>query len=177
MNREICGQCGQSLDPGWVDERVPKLESMLREAIRERDSLRQHLHDEHQRHVGTMDERDAALADLAAARAECEEQARLNGMGAERELKLQTDLAAARKEATRLYEELSYYDALRIELQTANADLAAARADAERYRWLRSTNAFTLLAIAWSHPAAQAIGEDCDSAIDAALAGEKNNGT
>lgn len=54
----------------------------------------------------------------------------------------------------------------------AEADLAAARADAERYRWLRSTNAFTLLAIAWSHPAAQAIGEDCDSAIDAAIAGE-----
>lgn len=34
----------------------------------ERDRLRQHLHDEHQRHVGTMDERDAALADLDAAR-------------------------------------------------------------------------------------------------------------
>ena len=69
MNREICGQCGQSLDPVWLDERIPKLESMLREAIRERDSLRQHMHDEHQRHVGTMDERDTALADLAAARA------------------------------------------------------------------------------------------------------------
>ena len=69
MNREICGQCGQSLDPNWIDERIPKLESMLREAIRERDSLRQHLHDEHQRHVNTMDERDTALADLAAARA------------------------------------------------------------------------------------------------------------
>ncbi len=69
MNREICGQCGQSLDPNWIDERIPKLEAMLREAIRERDSLRQHLHDEHQRHVCTMDERDAALADLAAARA------------------------------------------------------------------------------------------------------------
>ncbi len=39
MNREICGQCGQSLDPGWVDERVPKLESMLKEARRERDTL------------------------------------------------------------------------------------------------------------------------------------------
>lgn len=57
--------------------------------------------------------------------------------------------------------------------ERAEAELAAARADAERYRWLRSTNAFTLLAIAWSHPAAQAIGEDCDSAIDAAIAGEK----
>ena len=52
----------------------------------------------------------------------------------------------------------------------SEADLAAARADAERYRWLRSTNAFALLAIAWSHPAAQAIGEDCDGTIDAALA-------
>ena len=69
MNREICGQCGQSLDPNWIDERIPKLESMLCEAIRERDSLRAHLHDEHQRHVGTMDERDTALDDLAAARA------------------------------------------------------------------------------------------------------------
>jgi hypothetical protein len=36
--------------------------------VQERNSLRQHLHDEHERHVGTMDERDAALADLAAAR-------------------------------------------------------------------------------------------------------------
>jgi len=72
MNREICGQCGQSLDPNWIDERIQKLESMLCEAIRERDSLRAHLHDEHQRHVGTMDERDALQADLAAARADAE---------------------------------------------------------------------------------------------------------
>ena len=66
----------------------------------------------------------------------------------------------------------AYEDAKR-DAEVARADLAAARANAERYRWLRSTNAFTLLAIAWSHPAAQAIGEDCDSAIDAAIAGEK----
>ncbi len=39
------------------------------EVVRERNSLRQHLHDEYQRRVGTMNERDAALADLAAARA------------------------------------------------------------------------------------------------------------
>lgn len=37
--------------------------------IEQRDALRQHLHDEHQRHVVTMDERDALQADLAAARA------------------------------------------------------------------------------------------------------------
>ena len=69
MNREICGHCGQSLDPNWIDERIPKLEAMMREAIRERDSLRQHLHEEHQRHVVTMDECDALQSDLAAARA------------------------------------------------------------------------------------------------------------
>ena len=88
--------------------------------------------------------------------------------------RLRADLAAARAEAkinedalqSACVKALNERDALR-------ADLAAARADAERYRWLRSTNAFTLLAIAWSHPAAQAIGEDCDSAIDAAIAGEK----
>jgi hypothetical protein len=32
------------------------------EVVRERDRLRQHLHDEHQRHIGTMDERDALAA-------------------------------------------------------------------------------------------------------------------
>ena len=32
------------------------------EVVHERDSLRQHLHDEHQRHIGTMDERDALAA-------------------------------------------------------------------------------------------------------------------
>ena len=35
------------------------------EVVYERDNLRQHLHDEHQRHVGTMDERDALAADAA----------------------------------------------------------------------------------------------------------------
>ena len=33
------------------------------EVVRERDRLRQHLHDEHQRHIGTMDERDALAAE------------------------------------------------------------------------------------------------------------------
>lgn len=32
------------------------------EVVRERDRLRQHLHDEHQRHIETMDERDALAA-------------------------------------------------------------------------------------------------------------------
>jgi hypothetical protein len=34
----------------------------IAEVVRERDRLRQHLHDEHQRHIGTMDERDALAA-------------------------------------------------------------------------------------------------------------------
>lgn len=32
------------------------------EVVLERDLLRKHLHDEHQRHIGTMDERDALAA-------------------------------------------------------------------------------------------------------------------
>lgn len=36
------------------------------DVVCERNRLRQHLHDEHQRHIGTMDERDALQADLAA---------------------------------------------------------------------------------------------------------------
>ena len=39
------------------------------DVICERNRLRQHLHDEHQRHIGTMDERDAIARQLATSRA------------------------------------------------------------------------------------------------------------
>ena len=80
-------------------------------AENERDSLRAHLHDEHQRHVGTMDERDAALADLA-----------------------------------------------------------AARADAERYRWLRNKHEYNANA---ANIVQEVSGEGWDAAIDAALKEQK----
>lgn len=38
------------------------------DVICERNRLRQHLHDEHQRHIGTMDERDAIARQLAISR-------------------------------------------------------------------------------------------------------------
>ena len=71
----------------------------------------------------------ARVAEVQAQAVAIAEQSARNKDRAER---AESDLAAARKEATRLYEELSYYDALRIELQTANADLAAARALLQR---------------------------------------------
>ncbi len=37
-------------------------ENMIAELRAERDRLREYLHDEHQRHIGTMDERDALAA-------------------------------------------------------------------------------------------------------------------
>ena len=44
--------------------------------------------------------------------------------------------------------------------------------DAERYRWLRRTNALALLGMAWgASRAACEIGGDCDAAIDAAMNG------
>ena len=63
------------------------------EVVHERDSLRQHLHDEHQRHIGTMDERDA----LAALLRECREDWIRLAYGASHE-----DVAAYRDFATRI---------------------------------------------------------------------------
>jgi ribosomal protein L29 len=40
MNREVCGVCGQSLDPNWIDERVPKLESKVKTLDAELTRLR-----------------------------------------------------------------------------------------------------------------------------------------
>lgn len=45
--------------------RIRELEADLARVTEERDRLRAHLHDEHQRHVSTMDERDALAAKLA----------------------------------------------------------------------------------------------------------------
>ena len=56
----------------------------------------------------------------------------------------------------------------------AMEDLAAARADAERYRWLRKVaTPPTLAGIAWGNSEAACKFSDPDAAIDAALAGEK----
>lgn len=66
------------------------------EVVRERDSLRQHLHDEHQRHVGTMDERDAALADLAAAQKTLNDHLLSEAAETMRADKATSELAAAR---------------------------------------------------------------------------------
>ena len=74
--------------------------------------------------------------------------------------------------------------------ERAEADLAAARADAERYRWLRDTRRIALGPIVGQRPAMGESGcryviahgsiarvahdiETLDAAIDAALAGEK----
>ena len=65
---------------------------------------------------------------------------------------------------------------VRAEVERLRQDLAAARADAERYRWLRKVDAFAVLTIAWRDPAAVAIGADCDKAIDAVRAGERREG-
>lgn len=43
-------------------DEVRDLDIELTHARDERNRLRQHLHDEHQRHIGTMDERDALAA-------------------------------------------------------------------------------------------------------------------
>jgi hypothetical protein len=54
-----------------------------------------------------------------------------------------------------------------IRLGEVIAERDALRADAERYRWLRSVNPALLCQIAWRVKAACQFG-DCDAAIDAA---------
>ena len=72
------------------------------EVVLERDLLRKHLHDEHQRHIGTMDERDA----LAALLQECRDDWLRLAYGASHE-----DVAAYRDFATRVDAALAGKDA------------------------------------------------------------------
>ena len=90
---------------------------------------------------------------------------------AETILKLRQDLAAAQMDAAKTGEREAVYLS---RIQHLMSELAAARADAERYRWLRKVaTPPTLAGIAWGNSEAACKFSDPDAAIDAALAGEK----
>lgn len=63
------------------------------------------------------------------------------------------------------------------ELERLREDLAAAQADAERYRWLRSLNTKKPLAVVTTGSAWRCTLNtvELDAAIDAALAGERKS--
>ena len=85
-------------------------------------------------------------------------------------VRLHDDLAAARDTITKM--EAGYARAATM-IISLKADLAAARADAARYRWLRSNPTY----LGWEHDCPpEFIDSNIDAAIDAALAGEKNDG-
>ena len=89
---------------------------------------------------------------------------------AETILKLRQDLAAAQMDAAKTGEREAVYLS---RIQHLMSELAAARADAERYRWLRKVaTPPTLAGIAWGKSGAACKFSDPDAAIDAALAGE-----
>ena len=96
---------------------------------------------------------------------------------AETILKLRQDLAAAQMDAAKTGEREAVYLS---RIQHLMSELAAARADAERYRWLR-TNKLMHNGEAWTWATGNGRTiltlPDLDAAIDAAIAGEKNNGT
>ena len=98
--------------------------------------------------------------------AECNEQARLNGMGAEREARLMAEVERLRKleqEQDSLREDV---DALQSVAAALMAERDALAKDAARYRWLRDGG---LYLVGFDSTGAVSLSV-LDSAIDAAMA-------
>ena len=111
----------------------------------------------------------ARVADLTA---DILEDGKLRKIAYDQRDKAEADLAAAQ----RAYE-ITRQDCWNLTekvIPNIRQDLAAARADAERYRWLRKVaTPPTLAGIAWGNSEAACKFSDPDAAIDAAIAGEK----
>ena len=118
-----------------------------------------------------QDDIDKLKADLAEARATITEMEAGYGRAARMIVGLKADLAAA-LELRQKGCDCNDDDACRFarERDAALADLAAARADAARYRWIRDNHEVRGRAMEIVYGMN---GSDWDAAIDAALAGEK----